>query len=678
MNKRKHLHSEVENVKVLTRKSDITINNRKMRVGELITNLKSLPSTEVRDFFIKQKKMIPRQVRMDVLKGIIDTQLKDKKVAGTLTDEMNYRMNWYNKFSEYQYENLLAYFNNPTLTDLFKEELWLAIVCRHDDLSIDDITLFTLYQKSINFKIQSDNNEDLKEYNRTMDCIFYDEPGAIDGLKYDDFRENLLQSSTLVELREIGTKYGIDVPRRIKKNELMDIIIDELKQAGKMNDELEEKIKKMSVVGLQRLAKDNDIKASIELKKGDIIEYIIKFMSVPEVPGAEKATITEPVLQEEEEVEETPEAQPDAMEEVDYSKIDIADLFAPEVEETKTKDPDVIVPDAIVNDEPIYDDGGMMDMPFDDVDMGIEMGMDMDTGSMMDDTPAADSSSDQTVNEGADPLDGIDAADLDIFMDTPSNGPDAVFQFENTNYEEPSVTAAPNTNMFDESSSSNQAQMNGFKSELNEFNRKLESLLAFQMKMLEKNQNQASSSGEKKADNKGTKESAGGDLFTIVQNEVKEEKINQARGLDELRKMAEANGGVMPGVKGAPIVQDSYLPSKKEQEKENKRKAKERERAKKFMSKEELEFTLEQERREKEAAKRLRDAEKAKKENTMGSGHKSPLVKVVIALAIILIAVLIFLLVVYFLCHEGIVKDGILRDIYDFFRDIRDTLSGKK
>ena len=68
MNKeqRKHLHSEVENVKVLTRKSDITINNRKMRVGELITNLKSLPSTEVRDFFIKQKKMIPRQVRMDV------------------------------------------------------------------------------------------------------------------------------------------------------------------------------------------------------------------------------------------------------------------------------------------------------------------------------------------------------------------------------------------------------------------------------------------------------------------------------------------------------------------------------------------------------------------------------------------------------------------------------------
>ena len=44
--------------------------------------------------------MIPRQVRMDVLKGIIDTQLKDKKVASTLTDEMNYRMNWYNKFSE--------------------------------------------------------------------------------------------------------------------------------------------------------------------------------------------------------------------------------------------------------------------------------------------------------------------------------------------------------------------------------------------------------------------------------------------------------------------------------------------------------------------------------------------------------------------------------------------------
>lgn len=676
-------------MKVLTRKSDIVINNRKMRVGELVANLKSLPSTEVRDFFVKEKKSMPRDVRIDALRVVIDNQLKDKKVASTLTDEMNYRLNWYTKFSEYQLENLLAFFNNESLTDIYKEELWISIISRHSDLGIDDITIFTLYQKSINFRIESNVVEGLMDYNRNLDSVFYDEENSIDGLSYSEFRENLLQSSTLVELRELGSKYGIDVPRRIKKNELMDIIVDELKKQDKFTPEIEEKITKMSVVGLQRLAKDNGIKASIELKKEDIIEYIIKFANSDVKPVAiPKKTTVEPVqetvvVDEEPEVEEIEEkeTEPQKMGEVDFSNLDIADLFSEESSQTiTTKDPVIVVPESVadiannnakeeateaVEEEPVAAPETPIEEDFNEFDFN-EFDMGMDTQDVLGETiePVDNNPFEETANEGNDAMEGVDLSDLDLFIpDDDTN--DSVFQFQDANYEDPTT---PSQDDLSHMSSSNDGNtMNGFKSELNEFNKKLESLLAFQMKMLEKNNQTNTAQPEKKAEAKTLE----GDLFTTVQAEVKEEKIQQARGLDELRKMAEANGGVMPGVKTS-IVQDSYLgtikPNKKVVEKENKRRKKERERAKKFMSPEELEYALEQEKREKEMMKRQRDAEKAKKENQVSSNSTPLIVKIMITLVIIAIVAIVCLLVVYILCKNKVVTDGFIREIYDFFR----------
>ena len=89
-------------------------------------------------------------------------------------------------------------------------------------------------------------------------------------------RPVLYKSSTLTEIRDFGSKYGVNVPRRLKKNELAQIIINELKASGKLTEELENKVNAMSVIVMQRFAIDNDIKASTELKKEEIIEYILK------------------------------------------------------------------------------------------------------------------------------------------------------------------------------------------------------------------------------------------------------------------------------------------------------------------------------------------------------------------------------------------------------------------
>ena len=52
-------------------------------------------------------------------------------------------------------------------------------------------------------------------------------------------------------------------------------IVDELRERGEHTPELETHLRGLSIIMMQRFAKDRDIKASTELKKEEIIEYIL-------------------------------------------------------------------------------------------------------------------------------------------------------------------------------------------------------------------------------------------------------------------------------------------------------------------------------------------------------------------------------------------------------------------
>jgi hypothetical protein len=87
----------------------------------------------------------------------------------------------------------------------------------------------------------------------------------------------LFKGSTLQEVKAFAKKYGIVVPRRLKKEQLLEVIYLELKARGDLTDDLENELKKKSVVMIQRYATDHGIKVSTELKKDEIIEYILEF-----------------------------------------------------------------------------------------------------------------------------------------------------------------------------------------------------------------------------------------------------------------------------------------------------------------------------------------------------------------------------------------------------------------
>ena len=248
----------------------IVVKKKTYTLRELVDKLSSLSSEVVKDFFGLIGLTVPRKIRMHALRETLkETVYKTIEERESLADELGYRLSWFKRYSEYQLENLLKYFNDEKLNKEYLERLWVLLI----DYLLDKKVSEDEFINFINKKVK--NEDDIHTYNEKINPIFFDEPNEIDGLHPNIFRPVLYKSSTLVEIREIGRKYGVNVPRRLKKNELADIIVDELRERGEHTPELETHLRGLSIIMMQRFAKDRDIKASTELKKEEIIEYIL-------------------------------------------------------------------------------------------------------------------------------------------------------------------------------------------------------------------------------------------------------------------------------------------------------------------------------------------------------------------------------------------------------------------
>jgi len=260
-------------MKLLNLDKVIKVRRQQLMVSEVIDSLISLPSSEVKTFFELNGLTLPKAARISVLQKV----LKDPVEAtlnerAHLADELGYRLTWVEFFSEYQLENLLKFYNSVSLNRKYLSELWLHLLSLIIDKKIDDKELLALMEKA---KEHKQLPEDMLAYNLDLKDIFVDEKDTIDGVSLDQFRTVLYKASTVNEIREIGKKYQVNVPKRLKKEQLADIVVGVLKDRNELTPEVEEEVRSLSIVLLQRFAKDRDIKASIELKKEEVIEFIL-------------------------------------------------------------------------------------------------------------------------------------------------------------------------------------------------------------------------------------------------------------------------------------------------------------------------------------------------------------------------------------------------------------------
>jgi len=262
-------------MKLIQLQSELELNKKTYQVEDLVQAFTKVSAQDVVGFFSTLQLNVPRTVRMQVLRELLQENVANtQKERDTLADELNYRLRWFNEFSDTQYVNLLEYYQDSTLNSAYLTSLWVSILTYLLEKGVSESHILELF--ALSNKKQQNDKLDIALYNQDISVIFYDEEGHLDGLTPNKIRPVLFKSSTLVELREIGRKFGVDVPRRLKKTELLNTIFDELKERNQFNQAAADELSKKSVIMIQRFATDHQIKVSVELKKEEIIEYILE------------------------------------------------------------------------------------------------------------------------------------------------------------------------------------------------------------------------------------------------------------------------------------------------------------------------------------------------------------------------------------------------------------------
>jgi len=251
----------------------INVGNETYVLSDVLNKVTKILAKDVSELFTKLNLTFPRELRIGVLRDVFrEAVIKTRQERNTLADEMNYRLSWFNQYTETQLINLFKFYKNQDLEDAYLNEFWHRLIL--DLVNVKKINLVD-FKELLSLSNKKNQREDLIKYNNELNDLFFDAEEQIDGLTLERIRPVLFKSSTIVEIRELGKKYQVNVPSRLKKAELLEIIISELKEDGRYTEELEANLKQLNILLLQRFAKDNGIKASTELKKEEVIEYVL-------------------------------------------------------------------------------------------------------------------------------------------------------------------------------------------------------------------------------------------------------------------------------------------------------------------------------------------------------------------------------------------------------------------
>jgi len=99
---------------------------------------------------------------------------------------------------------------------------------------------------------------------------YFKDDNTLDGVDQETFVKGLYEGATLENIRACALFYGLNLPRRIKKAELVQIIHERSNQTLSL-----EQLNKMSVLDLEILSKERHFNISIELKKIEMIHYLM-------------------------------------------------------------------------------------------------------------------------------------------------------------------------------------------------------------------------------------------------------------------------------------------------------------------------------------------------------------------------------------------------------------------
>lgn len=247
----------------------IYLYNKKVKITKLVRDFTVIPAHEIVKYLLNKEIYLPNYLHKALIRKNIAPAIAEAESSGKFSDEMQFRLRWFDKFTIFQLERIASGYQLPINVSEYKKDFWDIIIRNRSELGINNLEFVKLQNLTLKYAREPQETYDgmMEEFRK----VYFEPDGYFDGTIIEDAKEVLSDATTLTEIRDLGMRYGVDIPRRINKKQLIDIVALKLE----FDEEKIEEISKKSILEIERYAKRRKINVSIELKKDDMIEYIL-------------------------------------------------------------------------------------------------------------------------------------------------------------------------------------------------------------------------------------------------------------------------------------------------------------------------------------------------------------------------------------------------------------------
>lgn len=321
--------------------------NKDYSIDELVENLVNVPGDEIANLLAELDINIPRSIRFNALQKVLfpvleqeynDLLKAESDVEGPERLEESRRqtrLRWIDSFSETQFENELFKFNDKDLDRKYLFEFWKRLINFLLKEGVPKQTLATFIERSIQKYQRNQGTPPTRLFNKAVEPFIYDEEGTFDGLIRSLFAKRVVLSATISELKQIGLKYGIKVPTRLTKIQVLEIVINELKDRNEYIPEVHSELNDFNLKELEDFARLNNIIAFAYINKDQMIEYMYKEYDEKGIQvkrfkkeGEIEAVLEEEIvaIEEKEDVVPEPKKEVEIIQEIDKEEDVITDI----------------------------------------------------------------------------------------------------------------------------------------------------------------------------------------------------------------------------------------------------------------------------------------------------------------------------------------------------------------
>jgi len=263
-----------------SRKKDdfIFLYSKKVKITKLVETFTVIPSNEIVKYLKNKEIYLPSYLHKALIRKNIAPAIANADSSNKFSDEMKIRLRHFDQFTIFQLERLASGYQLDINVTEYKKDFWDIIIRNRTELGINNLEFVKL--QNLTLKYAKNDQESYEEMSGNFNDVFFEPEGYFNGCTIEEAKEVLNSSTTLTEIRDLGKMYGVEIPRRINKKQLIDIVALKLN----FDEEKREEISKKSILEIERYAKRRKVNVSIELKKSDMIEYILIKMPEKEEP----------------------------------------------------------------------------------------------------------------------------------------------------------------------------------------------------------------------------------------------------------------------------------------------------------------------------------------------------------------------------------------------------------